>query len=158
MILEPAGERVAVDRGDQRDRAIEDHAEGALEQRMLGEPLRVRHAVALFEVAAAAERLGAGAGQHDAARLVGIGDQAGEHIEQVAAHLGVDRVRDLRPVERHDQQMIGVRLDLQGLVVVAHRGSSRRAMRAARAAYALQRRKKTIDVGSRPVKSAASSP
>ena len=84
---------------------LDDGADGALEDQVLVLPLLIGHAVALFQVAAGAERARTGAGEHDAALLVRRAVDRVEQVEQVEAHLRVHRIGDLGPVQR-DQQRV----------------------------------------------------
>ena len=70
--LAAAAERRAVDRGDHGDRAVHEASVMRSKIACCAQPLLVGHAVAFFQVAAGAERLVAGAGQHHAA-IVGVG-------------------------------------------------------------------------------------
>jgi hypothetical protein len=99
-----------------RDRAVEQGERHALEQRVLLHPLRVGHAVALFQVAAGAERLVAGAGQDHAAIVLRVVDQPREHVMQIVADLGRDRVAHLGPVDAHGEHMLARLLQREGLV------------------------------------------
>src|SRR5579872_1793502 len=103
--LEAACEGVAVERRDHGERTVEQRPVLALEDLVLRHPLLLGHAVALFQIAAGAECPAARSRQHDATEIAGLGDEAGPEIEEIAAHLGVESVRDLRPVERHQQHM-----------------------------------------------------
>src|SRR6185436_19608293 len=92
--------------------------EGALEYLVLRLPLRLRHAVALFQVAAGAERALAGTGQHHAAQLARLGAQPCPQVELVAAHLRIERIEHLRTVEAHDEDVLFP--GLQGKRLVLH--------------------------------------
>jgi hypothetical protein len=106
-----------VHRRDDRNLALHLRHERALEQLVLRAPGFHRHAVALLEVAAGAEGALAGARQHHAAGVARLGVDAPPEIQQVVAHLGVDRVHRLRAVDRDQQDVRAVRRDLQRGVV-----------------------------------------
>ena len=118
--LHAAGIGGAVHRGDDRHRAGDDGANGALEDQVLVLPLLIRHAVALFQVAAGAERARAGAGEHDAALLVGRAADGVEQVEQIEAHLRVHRIGDLGTVQRDQQRVRLWASCLQRLVGCGH--------------------------------------
>ena len=82
---------------------------------MLARPRLVRHAAPLLQVAAGAERLVAGAGQHDAAQALGIKRRVLEIAHEVAPHLGVERIGGVRPVEPDNRHMLIDRLDRKRL-------------------------------------------
>ena len=63
---------------------------------MLLSPLHGVHGVALLQVAAGAEDLVALPGQHHAAHIGSVFCQAAPNSQQVAAHLGVERVGGFR--------------------------------------------------------------
>ena len=73
---------------------------------MLPRPGFVGHAAALFQVAAGAERLVAGASQDDAAQVFRIERDILETAHEVAAHLSVERVGRVRPVQPDDRDVL----------------------------------------------------
>ena len=99
--LEPAGDRVALDRGDHR--LAEQHPRRPDRPVAVGLDPAARGAARLahrLEVGAGAE-LAARAGQHrDGQRVVGV--EAPERVGQRVRGRAVDRVRHLGPVDRHD--------------------------------------------------------
>ena len=88
-----------------------------------------RHALALLEVAAGAERLVAGPGHDDAAIGQRVGVDRVEERQQVAAHLRVHRVGDLRPVQGQQHQPVALVLDRRRLVAAFHRSLGHRSLR-----------------------------
>src|SRR6185437_7900081 len=72
------------------------------------------HAVALLEVAAGAEGALARAGEDDAAQLARRRDETAPQRLEIAPHLSVERVGDLRSVESDDEQFGLRRLEAQG--------------------------------------------
>ena len=122
--LHTAGVGGAVHRGDDRHGAVDDGADGALEDEVLVLPLLIRHAVALLQVATGAECARTCAGEHDAALPAGGGVDGVEHGEQVDAHLRVHRIGGLGAVQRHQQRMrLGFRC-LERVIGPRHGGSS----------------------------------
>ena len=119
--LTAAGVRGAVDRPQHRNRTADKSPDHALEEEMLGLPGFVRHALAFLEIAAGAKRLVAGPGQHNATMRQRVGVDAVEKRQQIAAHLGVHRIGDIRPAERDDGQATALVLDANGFVVSGHR-------------------------------------
>ena len=89
----------AVDGTDDRHRAGDKGADHALEQQVLVLPLFVGHAVAFLKVTAGAKRPLARTGHNDTAHPCRGGVDCFEKGEQVVAHLGIERVRDLGPVQ-----------------------------------------------------------
>src|SRR5579885_2870975 len=92
--LEAARIGMAVERRDHGKRAIEQRPILPLEDLVLGHPLLLGHAVALLQIAAGAEGAVARSRQHDAAKIARFGDQACPEIEEVAAHLRIERIGD----------------------------------------------------------------
>jgi hypothetical protein len=101
----------AVDGADDRDGTVDQRPHHALEDDVLARPCLVGHAAALLQVAAGAERLVAGASQNDAAQALGIERRVLEIAHEIASHLGVERVGDVRPIEPDDRHMLIDRLD-----------------------------------------------
>ena len=121
--LQAAGQRVAVDRRDDRLAALHDCPERRLEDAVLGVPLRVRHALALLEVGARAERPLTGPAQHDRPHLAVVGERV-DQLRDLPAHPRVDRVQHVRTVERHDDDVRCRPLDQQVRVfLVGHAAS-----------------------------------
>lgn len=116
--LHPPGIGRAVDRGDDRHRTGQDRAHHPLEDQMLVLPFPVGHAVALLQVPARAERPRPRTGHDDAALRVRGGAEPVERVEQVEAHLGVHRVRDLRPVQRDQHDVVRRRRQHDGFVAL----------------------------------------
>src|SRR5947209_19135057 len=115
-----AGISGAVDRADDRHRTAGKGADRAFEQEMLRLPCLVGHAEALLEVAAGAECLVAGPGQEDAAIGERVAIDRIEEIQEVASHLRVHRIGDLRPVQDQQDETVALVLDLERLVAAVH--------------------------------------
>ena len=96
--LAAAAHGEALDGGDHGHGAVEHLGRGRLEDGVLGAPCLVRHALALLQVAAHAEGLGAGAREDHAARgpvpLEGL-----EAAHEALAHGRVHGIERLGPVE-----------------------------------------------------------
>jgi hypothetical protein len=105
---------------DHRYGAIEQRPILALENLVLRLPFLPGHAVAFLEIAAGAEGAFAGAGQYDGAHIARRGNEPRPEIEQIAAHLRVERIADFRPIERHQQEMAVDRFRAQRAVVALH--------------------------------------
>ena len=74
--------------------------------RVLFLPLLVGHAVAFFKVSARAKCPIAGAGKHDTPSLRRRRVDRVEEGQEVAAHLGVQRIRHLRAVQSQQNQPV----------------------------------------------------
>src|SRR3954464_9649285 len=110
-------------RGDHRQRQLHERHEAALEKLVLHLPLRLRHAVPLFQVGASADKTFARAGQEDATRIARLCRQPGPEVVELAPHLRIERVQHFRAVEPHHQDAA---LRLEGeRGVLAHRRSIR---------------------------------
>ena len=88
------------------------------EDDVLCAPCLVRHEIALFEIAARAERALTGPREDDGAH-VGIALETVEAREQVFAHRGVHRVHLLGPVH-DDRHHVAIRRALDEQVAIAH--------------------------------------
>ena len=111
--------RAAGERRDGRQRKLHQRHEAALEELVLRLPVGLRHAVALLEVRAGAERALARAREHDAARLARLGGKPRPELVQLAPHLRVERVQRLRAIQGDERYLIA---GLDGKGLVAHRG------------------------------------
>ena len=85
-----------------------------LEDGVLAPPVFLRHAVALLQVAARAERPVAPAGENGAADALAVHVQRAHELQLLEPHQGVARVRDLRPVEHDQQDMLVDPFDVKG--------------------------------------------
>ena len=115
-----AGISGAVDRADDRHRTAGKGADRAFEQEMLRLPRFVGHAEAFLEVAAGAECLVAGPGHEDAAIGERVAIDRIEEIQEVASHLRVHRIGDLRPVQDQQDEAVALVLNLERLVAAVH--------------------------------------
>ena len=126
---EPAGDRRAVDRGDDRAPAAADRLEG--------DRARLDQLLAVLQVAAELRRVhpgaecGAGARQHDAAHLV-VAGEAAEGVGELQPQLDRERVSLLGAAQRDERDLL-VTLDRQQ---PGHGGMLSTRARVARAARA----------------------
>ncbi len=118
--LAAAGIGRTIDRPDDRDRAADKRADHPLEQQMLILPGLVGHAVALFEVAAGAERPLPRAGQDNATLLRRRRIDLIKEREEIAPHLRVQRVGDVGAVQGQEEQPLAAILDPCRLVLAIH--------------------------------------
>ena len=110
----------AIDGRDQRNRAPHHRPHHPLEDRMLRLPAFVGHAVALFQIAAGAKRLVSAAGDDHGAQAFEIDRERLECFHQIEAHPRIQRVRHLRPVQRHQQDVVAMAGHGDGLEIGSH--------------------------------------
>jgi hypothetical protein len=114
--LAAAAEGDTVDGTHQWQRTGKDRAHHTLEDQMLQPPLGIRHAVALLEIAARAERLVARPRQDDAAQRPMIHGERFETGDEILAHLGVEGIERLRAVQGDPQDIVGRFRDIERFV------------------------------------------
>jgi hypothetical protein len=98
---------------DNRNRAPKMRPPLRLKDLVLLLPLLLRHAVALFEIAASAEYLAAGARQHDDPHVSRMANKLGIDLKLFPAHLGIHGVADFGAVQRNDENVLIDQLNTQ---------------------------------------------
>ena len=106
-----------IDGADDRNRAVDQRPHHPLEDDMLARPRLVGHAAALLQVAAGAERLVARPGQNDAAQAFGIERDVLEAAHEIEAHLGVEGVGGVRPVQPDNRDVLLGSFQQEGLEI-----------------------------------------
>ena len=104
---------------------------------MLTGPRLVGHAAALLQIAAGAEGLVARAGQNDAAQAFRVERDVLEAADEIAPHLGVERVGGIGPVQPDDRDVFvdafeGERLEIRCFRRRAHSASQEKPLPARR--------------------------